>query len=138
MSTTSNLTQDPGYFTRYKNFALGRSAGNELTESIADPVALSCPACGGVLSMIKRAPPLRFRCQVGHAYTAEALASEKEGAVDEAMRVALRILDERVVLMKKMADEAHRSGRFAAARSYEQRLNECRAHADFLRRAMEV
>ena len=31
MSTTSNLTQDPGYFTRYKNFALGRSASGVLT-----------------------------------------------------------------------------------------------------------
>jgi enoyl-CoA hydratase/carnithine racemase len=31
VSMTSNLTQDPGYFTRYKNFALGRSAGGVLT-----------------------------------------------------------------------------------------------------------
>ena len=31
MSTTSNLTQDPGYFTRYKNFALSRSASGVLT-----------------------------------------------------------------------------------------------------------
>jgi enoyl-CoA hydratase/carnithine racemase len=31
VSTTSNLTQDPGYFTRYKNFALGRSASGVLT-----------------------------------------------------------------------------------------------------------
>lgn len=31
MSTTSNLTRDPGYFTRYQNFALSRSAGGVLT-----------------------------------------------------------------------------------------------------------
>jgi enoyl-CoA hydratase/carnithine racemase len=31
VSTTSNLTRDPGYFTRYKNFALGRSASGVLT-----------------------------------------------------------------------------------------------------------
>jgi enoyl-CoA hydratase/carnithine racemase len=31
VSTTSNLTQDPGYFTRYKNFALSRSASGVLT-----------------------------------------------------------------------------------------------------------
>jgi enoyl-CoA hydratase/carnithine racemase len=31
VSMTSNLTQDPGYFTRYKNFALGRSPGGVLT-----------------------------------------------------------------------------------------------------------
>lgn len=31
MSTTSDLAREPGYFTRYKNFALGRSAGGALT-----------------------------------------------------------------------------------------------------------
>jgi enoyl-CoA hydratase/carnithine racemase len=31
VSTTSNLTQDPGYFTQYKNFALSRSASGVLT-----------------------------------------------------------------------------------------------------------
>ena len=31
MSTTSDLAQEPGYFTRYKNFALSRSASGVLT-----------------------------------------------------------------------------------------------------------
>src|SRR5262249_7094153 len=51
--------------------ALGRPVGSVDTTQIAHPVALSCPACGGVLSQMNRSPPLRFRCQVGHAYTAE-------------------------------------------------------------------
>jgi two-component system, chemotaxis family, protein-glutamate methylesterase/glutaminase len=118
--------------------ALGRPLGGEFAATIADAVALSCPACGGVLSAIQRSPPLRFRCQVGHAYTVEALANEKETAVDEVMRVALRILEERVALTRKMADEARQSGRVAAARSYEQRLGEFRAHADLLREAVEL
>ena len=58
--------------------ALGRPMGTELLHRLADPVALSCPACGGVLSQMKNSPPLRFRCQVGHAYTAEAVAAEQE------------------------------------------------------------
>jgi len=31
VSTTSNLSRDPGYFTQYKNFALSRSVGGVLT-----------------------------------------------------------------------------------------------------------
>lgn len=31
MSITSDLAQEPGYFTRYKNFALSRSASGVLT-----------------------------------------------------------------------------------------------------------
>lgn len=116
--------------------ALGRRADSEVLAGFANPVPLSCPACGGVLSQVKR-PPLRFRCQVGHSYTAEALATEKESTVDEAIRVALRIMEERVVLTEKMADEARQSGRAAAADSYEQRIAESRAYADILRRAIE-
>lgn len=116
--------------------ALGRPLGGKFAETIEDPVALSCPACGGLLSALQRSPPLRFRCQFGHAYTAEALVNEKETAVDQAMRVALGILEERVALTRKMAGEARQSGRVAAARSYERRLGEYCAHAEFLRAAI--
>jgi two-component system, chemotaxis family, protein-glutamate methylesterase/glutaminase len=116
--------------------ALGRRSESSVLAGFSDPVALSCPACGGVLSQVRRWPPLRFRCQVGHSYTAEALASEKEGTVDEAVRVALRIMEERAELTRKMADDARRSGRDAAARSYEQRVSESHAYADILRRAI--
>jgi two-component system chemotaxis response regulator CheB len=105
---------------------LGRRSDSEILAKFADPVAVSCPSCGGVLSQIKR-PPLRFRCQVGHAYTADALAVENQEPVDEALRVALRVVEERVLLSKKMADEARRSGRSAAAASYEQRASEIHA-----------
>ncbi|CCM72452.1 two-component system chemotaxis response regulator CheB [Sinorhizobium meliloti] len=53
------------------DIAFGRQIGSETMLTIANPVPISCPACGGVLSQIKSWPPLRFRCQVGHAYTSE-------------------------------------------------------------------
>jgi two-component system chemotaxis response regulator CheB len=116
--------------------ALGHVAGADVTSRIANPVPLSCPACGGVLSQIRRSPPLRFRCQVGHAYTAEALAGEQEGSVDEAMRVALRIVEERATLTRKMAEEAHQSGLRQSAASYERTSAESRGHVATLRQAL--
>jgi two-component system chemotaxis response regulator CheB len=64
------------------------------------------------------------------------LVTEKEDTVDEAIRVALRIMEERAVLTQKMADDARRSGRGAAAASYAQRVRESRAYADILRQAI--
>jgi two-component system chemotaxis response regulator CheB len=61
----------------------GRIDTSALT-AIADPVALTCPDCGGVLSAVREHGPLRFRCQVGHGHTAKALYDEQEGRVDEA------------------------------------------------------
>ncbi|WFU47652.1 chemotaxis protein CheB [Sinorhizobium terangae] len=118
------------------DIALGRPVDPAAIGTIADTVPLSCPACGGVLSEIRSRPPLRFRCQVGHAYTSETLVTEKEGAVDEAMRVALRIIEERVTLCEKMADDAWRSGLDAAARANKQRAEEIRGHAETLRGAI--
>jgi two-component system chemotaxis response regulator CheB len=115
--------------------ALGRRTDSDTVIKFADPVALTCPSCGGVLSQVKRGP-LRFRCQVGHGYTAETLSAEKEATVDEAIRVALRIMEERTLLTLKMADEARESGMGAAANSYEARANESRSYADALRRSI--
>ncbi|MEP3023828.1 MAG: hypothetical protein ABJO80_17980 [Sulfitobacter sp.] len=68
-----------------------------------------------MLSAIKE-PPLRFRCQVGHGYTAEALAKEQEGSLDEAVRVALRIVGERATLIERMVRDAQAAGRTHAHR----------------------
>jgi two-component system chemotaxis response regulator CheB len=104
--------------------------------TIASPAALTCPSCGGVLSQMKAENPLRFRCQVGHAFNADVLAKEQESRIDEAMRVALRIIEERVELVRRMAQDARESGRSAVAEMYAARVDEYRGYADVIRRAV--
>ncbi|MBV9461769.1 MAG: chemotaxis protein CheB [Bradyrhizobium sp.] len=116
--------------------AAGERIGSDKLTRIADPAALTCPSCGGVLSEIKSAHPLRFRCQVGHAYTADALAREQESKVDEALRVALRIIEERAELVHRMAEDGRHSGRAAVAQMYDARAAEYREYADMIRRVM--
>jgi two-component system chemotaxis response regulator CheB len=79
---------------------------------------------------------LRFRCQIGHAYTSDILSAENECSVDEAVRLALRIIEERVTLSEKMADDAGRNGLQAAAAANRRRAEEMREHAQTLRRAI--
>ncbi|MBR1127969.1 chemotaxis protein CheB [Bradyrhizobium iriomotense] len=116
--------------------AAGERIGSAILADIADPAALTCPGCGGVLSQVKEARPMRFRCQVGHAYTADTLAKEQEGQVDEALRVALRIIEERAELVQRMAADGRRSGRPAVAEMYELRAAEYREYADMIRRVV--
>ena len=118
------------------DIAAGERVGSDSLRRIGDPVALSCPQCGGVLSAMRNAKPLRFRCQVGHAYSAEALASEQEGAVDEAMRVALRIIEERAELVARMAEDGRHAGRPAVSTMFDARAAEYRGYADTIRRAL--
>jgi len=116
------------------DIALGRPCLTETIAEIADVAPLSCPDCGGTLSQLKR-PPLRFRCQVGHAYSANALAHQHEGSIDEAVRVALRIVEERAVLAERMAREAKTAARTHAHEDYLGKAAELRASAKVLRAA---
>ncbi len=97
-------THDPSDALRLEvEIAAGRRLDSSELTRIADPTALSCPHCHGVLSEMRGARPLRFRCQIGHGYTAETLAAQNTGQVDEAIRIAMRLTEERVTLVERMA-----------------------------------
>lgn len=114
--------------------AAGARLGSQALRTIADPSAISCPDCQGVLSEVRDETPLRFRCQIGHAFTAEILAARSD-EVGHAMRVALRIMEERVTLVTRMAQDARSTGRNVVAELYEARAVEYERYATILREA---
>jgi two-component system, chemotaxis family, protein-glutamate methylesterase/glutaminase len=118
------------------DIAAGERIDSEVLTGIADPVALTCPQCGGVMSEVRGSKPLRFRCQVGHALTAASLAKQQESTIDEALRVALRIIEERAELVRRMAEDGRKTGRRAVAEMYEERSTEYRHYADVIREAV--
>lgn len=112
----------------------GGRLGSDVLREIADPSALSCPECDGVLSEVRNGEPLRYRCQIGHAYSADVLEARTR-EVEEAVRVALRIMEERVTLVTRMAEDARRTGRHAVADLYQSRAEEYSRYAGTLRQA---
>jgi two-component system chemotaxis response regulator CheB len=126
------ITVPPEVYLEVEIAAGGKLNSDKLAE-IAAPVPITCPDCGGVLSEMKGGWPLRFRCQVGHAYTGRVLLEQQESQIDEAMRVALRIIQERAELVGRMGRDAERAGRNAIAQTYQDRAAEYRAQADTLR-----
>jgi two-component system chemotaxis response regulator CheB len=125
----------PGDIALEVQIAAGRPSTTEGIARIAVPVALSCPSCSGVLSEIAEPSRLRFRCQIGHAYTASVLDKEQEAAVAEAVGIALRVLEERHTLLIKMATDAERRGQKLSARQYTERAAGFRQQADSIRKA---
>ncbi|MFC4309782.1 chemotaxis protein CheB [Steroidobacter flavus] len=116
--------------------ALGARTRPENFDTLTKPSSITCPDCGGVLAEIEGDRPLRFRCQVGHAFSAQALLRKQEGQVDEAMRVALRIIEERASLVERMGQDALQTGRQGMAEMYERRAAEYRGYAESLREAV--
>lgn len=113
----------------------GRSDFARMIE-IADTVPMTCPTCAGVLSEIREGPPLRYRCQTGHGFSAKMLEQRQQSAVDEALRVALRIIDERTALVTRMGIDAAQTGRLGSAEMYAQRAAEYRGYAEVIRKAV--
>jgi two-component system chemotaxis response regulator CheB len=115
--------------------AAGARLGSAALGDLAEPSALSCPRCNGVLSELKTAGPLRYRCQTGHAFTAEAAFESQQAQLDDALMIALRVMEERVTLVARMAKDARVGGRNAMAELYERRAEEYGGYAETLRQA---
>lgn len=133
--TSAGPAQTPTDSLRLEvEIASGERLGSHALRQIATPSALSCPECQGVLSEMRGGHPLRFRCQIGHAYTAETLVADID-QIDEAIRLAMRMMEERVTLVERMAQDARETGRAAVAELYESRGEEYRRYAVTLRQA---
>ena len=68
------------------------------------PSAFACPECSGVLWEIEEGELLRFRCRVGHAYTADALRLALSDETEDALWAAMRALEEKAALLRRMSN----------------------------------
>ncbi|HTM07884.1 MAG TPA: chemotaxis protein CheB [Verrucomicrobiae bacterium] len=71
-----------------------------------EPSVYGCPECGGVLWELQEDELLRFRCRVGHGYSAEGLIVEQSEALDTALWSAYRALQENASLARRLAERA--------------------------------
>ena len=81
--------------------AMARRFSTEFdTEALGPPSGYSCPDCNGSLISVSEG---NYRCQVGHAWTAEALLRARDEEVEDALWVAVRSLQEKAKLSRRLA-----------------------------------
>ena len=97
------------------------------------PSQFACPECGGVLWEIDQSGLLRYRCRVGHAYTARHLRAEQRQAVETALWSALRALEENASLYHRMAARARWGSQEHSARVFDDRAANAESNSETLR-----
>ena len=105
-------------------------------QDVTLPAPLACPACGGGLMPSNgvdgsRVP--RYRCHVGHTFSARSLLAALGDDMEKALWTALRSLEERIALLEVLAREQEERDRRLSGRQYRSRAADLRSSVNRIR-----
>ncbi len=117
--------------------AAGGTSIPALEEAIkANPSPLTCPECGGTLTEINEKGFLRFRCHVGHAYSADTLDNEQSVQFERSLWSAIRLFEERASYRRRLAYDHRQRGLTVSAEILEEKARESEGEAEAIRRML--
>jgi two-component system chemotaxis response regulator CheB len=99
-------------------------------------VAMTCPECHGPLWEIAEDGPLRYRCRVGHAYTAEAMEVGLAKETEDALWTALHTLEESAKLFDRLAAQTTTTGDRRRERRFREMAQHSQARVDRVRQTL--
>ncbi len=73
-------------------------------EGEGNPSVFACPECHGVLWELREGNLVQFRCRVGHSYGSDSLVMELSQASEAALWAALRALEEKAAMQRRIAE----------------------------------
>ena len=97
------------------------------------PSGFGCPDCGGSLWELDEEEILRFRCRVGHGYTAETLLAQQSDGIEGALWSALRALEENASLSRRIAQRARKNNRLSVKDRFEAKARKAEEQARLIR-----
>jgi two-component system chemotaxis response regulator CheB len=103
----------------------------------ASGTRFTCPDCGGVLFEQEEGGLTRFRCSVGHVFSIESLSSAHASQLEGALWTAVRALEDRAALLRKMAHRSQHRSAERSERSFRDQAADLEARAGVIREAIE-
>jgi two-component system, chemotaxis family, protein-glutamate methylesterase/glutaminase len=115
--------------------ALGGDAADLDVKQLGEISEFTCPDCHGSLIKLTNDKLLRFRCHTGHSFGGASLLAELTDSVEESVWTAIRAVEERIRLLKHLAQHASDLEQTEAISTLERELQENERRADLLRQA---
>jgi two-component system, chemotaxis family, protein-glutamate methylesterase/glutaminase len=95
---------------------------------LGDHTIYSCPDCGGGLWKIKNGSTEHFRCHIGHSFTAADLAIKQSETIEHTLWMAVRMMEERKLLLSRLANENKSKGLEKIATDFSERSDQLDHH----------
>jgi len=115
-------------------------AESKLSERIATSVedvrglgeksTYACPDCGGGLWKIDNGNIQHYRCHIGHSYSEKELNIQQAESIEHTLWVAIRMMEERKVLLVKMGKEQEGKGLEKLGSSFREEARELDNHIE--------
>jgi two-component system, chemotaxis family, protein-glutamate methylesterase/glutaminase len=116
--------------------AMAGTAALRNPPALGRPSPMVCPECGGVLFEREQDKFLHFRCHVGHAFSEEALFASQSRALEGALWSAVRALEEKAALSRRLADQAGHRGLHRAVTQFHGAAREAEHGSNILRQTL--
>ena len=84
------------------------ATGIENVKSLGENTVYACPDCGGGLWKIDNGNLSHYRCHIGHSYTEKDLNIKQTESIEHTLWVAIRMMEERKLILLKMAKRTQR------------------------------
>jgi two-component system chemotaxis response regulator CheB len=100
------------------------------------PTSLTCPDCGGTLWELVHGDLVRYRCHVGHAYTSDSMVAAQADVLESALWTALRALEEKAELSRRLAVRTRQRGLDRLARRYDHAVENAERGSNTIRQVL--
>jgi two-component system chemotaxis response regulator CheB len=108
----------------------------ESEEKPGTPSVFTCPECNGTLWELHEGELTRFRCHVGHAFSIESMKVRQTEALESALWAALRSLNEKIMLERRLLDQARERNQGKLATLYQEKAEATEQHVEQIRQIL--
>jgi two-component system chemotaxis response regulator CheB len=109
----------------------------EMAEKLGPPSVFVCPECSGPLWELKNGELVHYQCLTGHSYSPASLIESDGEALERALWIAIRTLEQRASLLRRLSRQTKEAEMGRTADSFDSKALECEEQARVIRQIIE-